>query len=464
MIRGLDPRRRIPSVDRLLASAPFEDLLQSEPRGLIVAAIQQVQAEVRTVLSAGGPTGDEITDPAWYAERTRSSIDRIRRPSLRPVINASGVVLHTNLGRAPLADVARAAIDRVAAGYSNLEFDLEHGTRGSRYAHCTELLVRLTGAEAVLVVNNNAAALVLALNTLAFEREAIISRGELVEIGGSFRVPDIMARSGARMREVGSTNRTHPEDYRAAIDASTALILKVHQSNFRIEGFTAEVPVAELEPIARTHGILLLNDLGSGLMVPSSSLGLPFEPTAADAVREGADVVTMSGDKVLGGPQAGIVLGRRDVIERMRRNPLCRAFRVDKLTLAGLEATLGLYLDPDRAIREIPVLRMLSDSASAIAARAESLAAALSAIGVAAATEDGRSTVGGGAFPGVELPGRVVTVAVDGLSAVCLDQQLRDANPPVVGRIVDDRVLLDPRTLLPGEADQIVAVIRQIAG
>ena len=464
MIRGTDPRRRIPSVDRLLASPPFASLLQAEPRDLVVAAIQQVQAEVRTIMEAGGPTGDEITDPAWFAERARASIERIRRPSLRPVINASGVVLHTNLGRAPLAEVARSAVNRVAAGYSNLEYDLEHGTRGSRYSHCAELLVRLTGAEAALVVNNNAAALVLALNTLAFEGEAIISRGELVEIGGSFRIPDIMARSGARMREVGSTNRTHADDYRNAIGPSTALILKVHQSNFRIEGFTADVSVAELELIARTHGILLLNDLGSGLMVPSASLGLPFEPTAADAVREGADVITMSGDKALGGPQAGIVLGRHALIERMRRNPLCRAFRVDKLTLAGLEATLALYLDPDRAVREIPVLRMLSETAAAIAVRADTLAAALRETGVAATTEDGRSAVGGGAFPGVELPSRIVSVAVTGLPAARLDQRLRGSSPAIVVRVAEDRVLIDPRTLLPGEAEQIVEAIRKIAG
>jgi L-seryl-tRNA(Ser) seleniumtransferase len=464
MIHGLDPRRRIPSIDRLLASPPFEDLLRSEPRDLVVTAVQQVQAEVRTLLAAGGSTGDEIADPVWYAERTRSAIDRIRRPSLRPVINATGVALHTNLGRAPLADAARAAIERVATGYTNLEYDLEHGARGSRYTHCTELLVRLTGAEAVLVVNNNAAALVLALNTLALDREAIISRGELVEIGGSFRIPDIMARSGARMREVGSTNRTHLEDYRDAIGASTALIVKVHPSNFRIEGFTADVGVAALEPIARSQGIPVLNDLGSGLMVPGSSLGLPFETTAADAVREGADVVTMSGDKMLGGPQAGIVLGRRDLIERMRNNPLCRAFRVDKLTLAGLEATLALYLEPDRAIREIPVLRMLSESADAITARADTLAARLREVGATAGTQDGGAAVGGGAFPGVELPGRVVTLSVGGLSAACLDQRLRDSSPPVVGRVADDRVLLDPRTMLAGEADQIVDVVRKLIG
>jgi L-seryl-tRNA(Ser) seleniumtransferase len=355
-------------------------------------------------------------------------------------------------------------MDSVAAGYSNLEYDLERGSRGSRYTHCAELLVRLTGADAALVVNNNAAALVLVLNTLALDREAIVSRGELVEIGGSFRVPEIMARSGARMREVGSTNRTHPDDYGQAIGLSTALILKVHQSNFRMEGFTADVPVAELEPIARAHGVLLVNDLGSGLMLPSSILGLPFEPTAADAVREGADVVTMSGDKVLGGPQAGLILGRAELIERMRRNPLCRAFRVDKLTLAGLEATLALYLDPDRAIREIPVLRMISESVATLTMRAESLAGALRQNGVSASTADGASTVGGGAFPGVDLPSRLVAVSVAGLSAACLDQRLREADPPIVARVAEDRVLIDPRTLLAGEAERVVEALGAIAG
>ncbi|MGH7500275.1 MAG: L-seryl-tRNA(Sec) selenium transferase [Longimicrobiales bacterium] len=457
-----DPRRAIPSVDRLLASQAFQPLLGREPRALVSAALKDVQTTLRSSLEDGGHA-QHIVDDAWFAGETERAIERMRAPSLRRVINATGVVLHTNLGRAPLAESARAAMVTAAIGASNLEYDLETGTRGSRYVHCTALIERLTGAEAALVVNNNAAALVLALNTLASGREAVISRGELVEIGGAFRIPDIMERSGARMREVGSTNRTHQEDYARAVSAATGVLLKVHRSNFRVEGFTAEVDVAALSGIAREKGVPLLHDLGSGLLLDSASLGLPYEPTPMDVLAEGADLVTMSGDKLLGGPQAGILLGREDLVDQMRRNPLCRAMRVDKLTIAALEATLALYLDPVRALREIPVLRMLAVPLTELETRARRMVEALGERGIMASTAGGSSAVGGGALPGAALPTRLVRLEA-GLAAHTIEQRLRNTDPPVIGRIVDDRFCLDPRTIAPGEEDDVVAQLEKVLG
>lgn len=456
----MDPRRAIPSVEHLLGSPAFRAALEGEPRHLVVEALQSVQAELRAAIGDGVTVGPEITDPAWYAEQVAQALTRMRRPSLRPVINATGVVLHTNLGRAPLADVALEAIAAAARGYSNLEYDLDRGSRGSRYSHCVELLERLTGAEAALVVNNNAAALVLALNTLADNREAVISRGELVEIGGSFRIPEIMARSGAVMVEVGATNRTRPADYQAAIGERTGVILKVHRSNFRIEGFTEEASVAELVKLAAPVGVPVLHDLGSGLLLEAETVGLPPEPTPGSVLDEGAAVVSLSGDKLLGGPQAGILVGRRDLIERMRSNPLCRALRVDKLTLAALEATLALYLDPDRARAEIPALRMLGTSSSELRQRAERLATALREYDVVAETVPGASAVGGGAFPGVELETTLVSVtAADSVND--LESRLRAGDPVVIARVQEDRLLIDPRTVLPEQEKTLIAAVAQ---
>jgi L-seryl-tRNA(Ser) seleniumtransferase len=454
-----DPRRDIPSVDRLLGSEPFSQLLAGTPRRLVLQAIQQVQDEVRAAIAAGAAVSVEMAEPVWYAARATEALARLRRPSLRPVINATGVVLHTNLGRAPLADAARAAIERVARGYSNLEYELEEGTRGSRYDHCAQLLCRLTGAEAAVVVNNNAAALVLALNTLADGKESVISRGELVEIGGSFRIPEIMARSGTRMVEVGATNRTHAEDYANAISERTAVVLKVHRSNFRVTGYTAEVSPGQLAALAHAREVPLIHDLGSGLLLTAASLGLPHEPTAGEALASGADVVTMSGDKLLGGPQAGIILGSRTLIGRMRRNPLCRALRVDKLTLAALEATLSLYLDPEQARREIPVLRMLSVSADELHARASRLAARLESGGLLIQVIEGGSAIGGGAFPDVELPTFLVQIRPVTFPAAQLDSRLRNGETHVVARILDDCVSLDPRTVLESDEDALVAAV-----
>jgi L-seryl-tRNA(Ser) seleniumtransferase len=457
-----DPRRRIPGVDVLMQSDAFRSVLDRYGRARTVRAIREVTEALRSALGPGRPGSavdpDRLEDPGWFARRVQEALERADRSPMAELLNATGVVLHTNLGRAPLAAAARRAVAE-AAGYLALELDLDTGRRGSRHDHCTELLRELTGAEAALVVNNNAAAVVLALNTLALGRPAVISRGELVEIGGSFRVPEIMARSGASMREVGATNRTHARDYREALAEGAALLLKVHRSNFRVEGFTAEVEAPELAELARESAVPFMHDLGSGALLDLSDLGLPPEPTAGAAVADGADVVTMSGDKLLGGPQAGIVLGRRDLVERMRDNPLCRAFRPDKLTLAALEATLRLYRDPDEALREIPTLRMLALDADTLRDRAEALAARLREAGVDAGTVPVAAAVGGGAYPGVELPGTAVVVpSRDGADA--LARRLRTGAPGVVGRIHDERVVLDPRTVPPErEADLVRAVV-----
>jgi L-seryl-tRNA(Ser) seleniumtransferase len=369
------------------------------------------------------------------------------KPSLERVINATGVVLHTNLGRAPLALAAIDALEMAASGYTNLEYDVEAGTRGSRYSHCVQLLRELTGAEDGLVVNNNAAALVLALNTFAADKGAVISRGELVEIGGSFRIPDIMERSGARLVEVGSTNRTHAADYETALaNSDVATILKVHRSNFAMEGFVAEVDTRTLATLATARGIPLVHDLGSGLLISLDDIGLTGEPTAADVVRSGATVVTMSGDKLLGGPQAGIIVGTRDALQRMRENPLLRALRVDKFTIAALEATLALYRDPQQAMARVPVLEMLGRPLSELRTRAKQLQAA---IGAGAVIVDSEASVGGGAFPNVRIPSIALAFERD---AEKLERALRAGSPAVVGRMADGRLLLDLRTVLHYDA------------
>ena len=435
-----------------------------------------IREEVSRVGEGALPTSHED-----YAGRICALLDRWDLPSLRPVINATGVVLHTNLGRAPLSEAARDAMARVGRGYSNLEFDLESGERGSRYAHCVRLLRELTGADDALVVNNNAAAVVLALNTLAAGRDVLVSRGELVEIGGGFRIPDMLSRSGAVLREVGTTNRTRPADYREAVEgdvsgavpgsgqgpvpstggvAAAAAILKVHRSNFRISGFTEEASLADLALLAREKGLFLVHDLGSGLLADPASLGLPPEPRAPESLKAGVHAVAISGDKLLGGPQVGIILVQGPVVEAMRKNPLCRAFRVDKVTLAGLEATLRHYLDPDEALREIPVLRMLATPREELEARARALAVDVAGGGVEAASAPGLGVVGGGTYPGVELPSWTLRVRVAGMSSRELAHSLRARTPSVVARVADDDVVLDVRTMDPGEDPVVREMLR----
>jgi L-seryl-tRNA(Ser) seleniumtransferase len=442
----MDPRRAIPSLDRLLASPAFAPLLARMPRAVVAEHARRETARLRETPDPQA----RLSDPEWFAARVEAAIAELAAGSLRPVINATGVVLHTNLGRAPLAPAAIAAVQEAAAGYTNLEYDLEAGGRGSRYVHCRALLCHLTGAEDALVVNNNAAALVLALNSFARGREAIVSRGELVEIGGAFRVPEIMERSGALLREVGSTNRTHAADYRRAVSPHSGAILKVHPANFTITGYTSDVGVAELAAIARSADLPLVHDIGSGLLLDAQLIGLPGEPTPRDSLCAGADVVTMSGDKLLGGPQSGIVVGRGDLIERMRSNPLCRALRVDRITIAALAATLRLYLDPHTALREIPVLRMIAADPAELRQRGSAFADACTAAGLAAAAEAGASAVGGGAAPTAALPTTLVRIRPEA-GAAAAERALRRATPPVVVRVADDALLVDLRTVLPGQ-------------
>ena len=432
-----DLRRALPSVAALLERPAVRGMLDHTPRALLTDAIRSV------VEAARQDAAHPLADAAWD-EHIASEVARRERPSLCEVLNATGVVLHTNLARAPLATVALDAITAAARGYANLEYDLDRGERGSRYVHCVGLLTELTGAEDALVVNNCAGALVLALAACAHGRQSVISRGELIEIGGAFRVPEIMEAAGTTLVEVGTTNRTRLDDYRRAITPHTGALVKVHRSNFTVDGFVSEVTTRELLPLAREHDLPVIEDFGSGLMLSLEPLGLAGEPTVRDVVAGGATLVLMSGDKLLGGPQAGIVLGTRALVSRLRAHPLARAYRVDKLTLAALGATLALYRDPARAVRDIPVLALLAEPAERLALRARAMADALVAAGIGAEIASSEGAVGGGAFPAARLPSWGVTLDGD---AVALEALLRAAPLPVIARITDGRVLLDLRAV-----------------
>jgi L-seryl-tRNA(Ser) seleniumtransferase len=425
--------RDLPSVDEL---AGDERLASAAPRSLLVSAVRSALARAREEIQAGADPGDLV-------DRVELELANAEAPRLRRAINATGVIVHTNLGRAPLAQKALDRVSEVAGGYSNLEYDLGEGGRGSRQDHVAPILRRLTGAEAALVVNNNAAAVLLALAALAEGREVIVSRGELIEIGDGFRIPDVLARSGARLREVGTTNRTRASDYERAIGPETAVLLRVHQSNFRLVGFTEQPRLDELVRVGRAHGLAVVDDLGSGVLVQ-----LEDEPSARDALAAGADLVCFSGDKLLGGPQAGIVVGRGELVERLRRHPLQRALRADKLTLAALEATLALYLDPERAMEEIPVLRMLGEPVPAVRARAERLAGL-----VGGEVEQTVGRVGGGALPLAELPSFACAVEEE------LAAPLRGAETPVIALVRDGRCLLDCRTIADTEVDEVARAV-----
>ena len=449
---GQDPRRALPGVDALLASTPFRALLERHPRGRLVAAARIVLDGER---ERAGRGEDPCAEPAELARRVEGRLLREAEPSLRPVLNATGVILHTNLGRAPLSRAALRAMVRVGRGYSNLEFDLGGGVRGSRYGHCVALLTELCGAEDALVVNNAAAALLLAVNTAAAGREVIVSRGELVEIGGGFRIPEILTRGGTRLREVGTTNRTRIDDYRRAVEeGGAAALLKVHRSNFRMTGYVADVGVRELAALGRSSELPVIHDVGSGLLASATGLGLAGEPSPKRSMEEGADVALFSGDKLLGGPQAGIVVGRGEWLDRLRRNPLCRALRVDKTTLAALEGTLRAYREggEDGIVPAVPVLRMLSASYDELFARVASLREFLESSGPTGMVEirEGASVVGGGTVPGVEIPSPLLMVCPEeGTTAEELSRRLRSGEPPVVARVAEGCLAVDLRTVPP---------------
>jgi L-seryl-tRNA(Ser) seleniumtransferase len=452
-----DLRRRLPSVDELLREDAVRGLEARHGRQSLVRQLRTLLDEVRGLASLG----DEAALQGALAElpsRLQARLESAAAPSLTPLINATGVVIHTNLGRAPLPMDAAARVAAIASSYSNLEFDLATGERGARETHAEGRLCALVGAEAAVVVNNNAAAVLLAVNTLAEGREVVVSRGELVEIGGSFRIPDVLRKAGARLREVGTTNRTRLADYEAAIGPETALVLKVHPSNFRVVGFTESVPLAALAALARERRLPLVEDLGSGAL---SALPPPIaEPTVGASLEAGADLVTFSGDKLVGGPQAGLAAGRQAIVDALRRNPLYRALRVDKMTVAALDAVLASH-ESGRAQSEVPASRMLWLSADDVRRRAEPLAAGLAAEvpGLEATVVPGRSAVGGGAAPGAELPTVLVALAHPTLSAARLAADLRAGTPPVVARVSEGRLVLDLRTVQPAEDPALRAAL-----
>lgn len=453
--------RELPAVDELLRQGDIEGLLAAHPRSIIISAIRKTLDNARGEIMAG-TIGSVREDK--IVSKILHTIKQSARPKLRPVINATGVVLHTNLGRALLSDRAKQAVATVSQGYCNLEIDLTTGKRGSRYSAVEELLIQLTGAESALVVNNNASAVLLALGTLAKGKEVIVSRGQLVEIGGSFRIPEVMAQSGAVLVEVGATNKTYPKDYEKAITPETGLLLNVHTSNYRIVGFTRETTVEELVELGKQHNLPVMSDLGSGFLVDLASFGLPEEPTVQQTVKAGADVVTFSGDKLLGGPQAGIIVGKKSYIYKMKQNPLTRAVRIDKFTVAALEATLREYLDPQAALKNIPTLRMLTEPVDSLHRRAQSLAQAIGLeIHQQAQTvfEEGLSQVGGGAMPTADMPTGMVAIKPLNIPVEKLVERLRTGDPSVVGRVQGDRLLLDVRTIQPQDILQLIRALTQ---
>ena len=447
--------RQLPGIDFLLKHTKLIDLADAYSHNIVVEA---ARAELDSVRQGVLKQDKDIPAEAELLQAIVARAEAIVKPTLQTVINATGVVVHTNLGRALLSQRARRAMDEAAKAYSNLEYDLDRGARGSRYHHAEALLCRLTGAEAAVVVNNNAAALVLSLTVLAQGREVLISRGQLIEIGGGFRIPDIMRQSGATLVEVGATNRTYIRDYEENFSAETGLILRAHRSNFQIIGFTAEPTLAELVALSARRGVPVMDDLGSGTLLDTAQYGLTHEPTLQESVAAGVSLVTASGDKLLGGPQAGIILGKADIVKRLKKHPLIRAFRVDKTTLVGLQATLLAYLE-DKAAAEIPVWRMISTDIKTLNRRAKKWQRALTAFGLQSAVINAASTVGGGSLPGQQLPTRAL--GLQSRSPNLLAAKLRNAAPPVIARVEADLLVLDPRTVLPEQDGQLVEILQR---
>ncbi len=459
----------LPSINQVMLIPGVAELCRSWPRELVVEWTREAVEEVRAEIHRGArlPTGEDgKIESKLMAERVKRRALMTLSPSLKRVVNATGVVIHTNLGRSPLSSELMGAMKDVLGAYSNLEYDLAKGERGSRHVHLTSLIRRVTGAESGLVVNNNAAAVLVVLNTLARGREVVISRGELIEIGGSFRMPDIISRGGAMLREVGTTNRTRVSDYASAITEETALILKVHTSNYRMTGFTEEADLADLVRLGRDRGVPVMMDLGSGLLIDLEKQGLPGEKPVRHFVDTGADVVTFSADKLLGGPQAGFIVGRADVIEDVKRNPLVRALRVGKTTLASLQAMLSNYLSPDEAAKKIPTLALLLRRPESIRRSAKNLADRISRELPHARVEVSRdqALAGGGSLPAQPLPTYVVSIEIPGMEAEDVSAGMRNAPVPVIGRMRSGRFCLDCRTILAGDASHIIAALERVKG
>lgn len=459
--------RQIPSVDELLVTSAIKSMLSAIPRTLVLRAIRQVLDELREEIRKA-PIRDKMPDVelSTVVDQITRRASILSQPSLRQVINATGVIVHTNLGRSPVPKRVVTAFNSLAGCYSNLEYDLNTGKRGSRYVHAQDILRELTGAEDALVVNNNAAAVLIALDTMAKGKEVVISRGQLVEIGGSFRMPDVMRKSGAKMFEVGTTNKTTIRDYEAAIVSDTALLLKVHMSNFQIVGFTQEVSLEELVGLGRKYSIPVMEDLGSGCLIDLSRYGLKKEPTVQDSVEKGADIITFSGDKMLGGPQCGIILGKKDIISAIKANQLNRALRVGKLTLIALQETLSMYRDEEKAIRQIPTLRMICQSYPSVCRKAERLRGLIGKIDTSnfvISLSHGFSQVGGGALPLEGITSSLLCLSPRRLSASHIVEFLRSYDPPVVVRLEKDNVLLDLRTIQEKEVKIVAAAIQKMS-
>lgn len=458
--------RRLPKVDQLLEDPQIISLDENIPRTLLLKAVRETIDNVRQRIlqQAEDFKETELEYPNLIAAIAKKA-QELNRPHFRRVVNAAGVVIHTNMGRSLMADQAMEAVNAAGRLYSNLEFDLALGRRGERYSHVEGLLCDITGAEAALVVNNNAAAVLIALGTLARGFEVPVSRGELVEIGGAFRIPDVMSQSGAILVEVGTTNKTHLSDYENAITDNTALLLKVHQSNFRMEGFTEQVDVKDMAALAHSRGLPVMEDLGSGSLVDLSPYGLRREPTVQETVAAGVDVTTFSGDKLLGGPQAGIILGSKEIVGRIKTNPLNRAMRIDKFTLAGLEATLRLYLDEEKAFTAVPTLKMIARPYAELRKKAAVLKRKLTALDQKAATidwKDGWSQVGGGALPAQGLKTRLVTLKPLAMTVNEMEEWFRIRPVPVIGRIEDDLFILDVRTMGEGDFDIVASALAEL--
>jgi L-seryl-tRNA(Ser) seleniumtransferase len=455
----------IPSVDRLLNTPFLAEILPNYPRGLVLKAVHQVLEGIRDAIKSGHGFEEPLSVDR-VSHLVTEKLALLNQPSLKPLINATGVVVHTNLGRSILAERVLTKFKPLAGSYSNLEYDLQRGERGNRYSHVEGILKEITGAEAGTVVNNNAAAVLVALDTLARGREVVVSRGQLVEIGGSFRIPEVMKRGGAIMVEVGTTNKTHLRDYEEVIGPETALLLKVHKSNYHLIGFTEDVDTVEMVTLAHKHGIAVMEDLGSGSFVDFSKYGLVKEPTVQDMLGQGVDLVTFSGDKLLGGPQAGIILGRKPLVEAIRKNQLSRALRIDKLTLLALEETLRIYRDESAAIREIPTLQMILapyDQLKRKAGRLRRMIGKLDSPNFSLQLADGTSKVGGGALPLLVIPTCLIALMPGSLSANAIEQKLRDYDPPIIARVEKDQVLLDVRTVQDSELRVLAGAIKVLA-
>ena len=463
-----DKLRMLPGVDHVLGLCGALPFFKDIPKTVLVSSIRKILEILRIgIFGADRDIAEESLSDAHITEAVRAAVIKATAPNLKPLVNATGVVVHTNLGRSLLPDAVVENIALIASRYSNLEYDLDAGKRGSRYASVEDLLCEISGAQAAMAVNNNAGAVLLCLETFARNKEVIVSRGELVEIGGSFRVPDVMAKSGGILREVGTTNRTHMRDYENAIEENTALLLKVHRSNYSVIGFTADVSLKELVELGARHGVPVMEDLGSGTFIDFSKYGLLKEPTVQESVAAGTDIVTFSGDKLLGGPQAGIIVGKKSTVDQIKQNPLARALRIDKLTLAALESTLRLYRDEEKAVRMIPTLRMLTMNIGDIETRASNLVEELKNIDksrLEISLIERSSKAGGGALPLLELPSRCLSIRLQGMSANALEKSLRENDPPIIGRIEDDAYIMDPRTLRDDDLPIIGKAFENIIG